>query len=44
MTVVYQVMLRFAEEAARCVPEVVMTVVGEPVTSLEKQERRVGWV
>ena len=35
----YSAMLRFAEETARCVPEVVMTVVGEPVTSLEKQER-----
>ena len=35
----YPAMLRFAEETARCVPEVVMTVVGEPVTSLEKQER-----
>ena len=35
----YPAMLRFAEEAARYVPEVVMTVVGEPVTSVEKQER-----
>ena len=43
MTVTYQAMLRFAEEAAQCVSDVIMTVVGEPVTSLEKQERRVGW-
>lgn len=35
----YPAMLRFAEDAARYVPDVVMTVVGEPVTSLEKQER-----
>ena len=32
-------MLKFAREAARVVPEVVMTVVGEPVTDLAKQER-----
>ena len=32
-------MLKFAEEAVRAVPEVVMTVVGEPVTSPEKQAR-----
>lgn len=35
----YPAMLEFAREAARCVPEVVMTVVGEPVTSPEKQAR-----
>ncbi len=35
----YPAMLRFAEEAREFVPEVVMTVVGEPVTSVEKQER-----
>ena len=35
----YPAMLEFAREAARCVPEVVMTVVDEPVTSLDKQER-----
>ena len=35
----YPAMLNFAKEAAAAVPEVVMTVVGEPVTSLEKQER-----
>ena len=33
----YPAMLRFAEEAKAYVPEVVMTIVGEPVTSLEKQ-------
>ena len=32
-------MLKFTKEAATVVPEVVMTVVGEPVTSLEKQAR-----
>ena len=35
----YPAMLRFAKEAARHVPDVVMTVVGEPITSVEKQER-----
>ena len=30
-------MLNFAQEAAKYVPDVVMTIVGEPVTSLEKQ-------
>ena len=35
----YPAMLKFAREAARVVPEVVMTVVGEPVTDLAKQER-----
>ena len=33
----YPAMLHFAEEAKHYVPEVVMTIVGEPVTSLEKQ-------
>ena len=32
-------MLKFAANAAKCVPSVVMTVVGEPITSLEKQAR-----
>ena len=35
----YPALLRFTKEAAAVVPEVVMTVVGEPVTSLEKQAR-----
>lgn len=35
----YPAMLKFAEEVSRHVPDVVMTVVGEPVTSPEKQER-----
>lgn len=35
----YPAMLKFAEEVARFVPSVVMTVVGEPVTSSEKQGR-----
>ena len=35
----YPAMLKFAEEAVAAVPEVVLTVVGEPVTSLEKQAR-----
>ena len=35
----YPAMLKFAKEAAAVVPEVVMTVVGEPVTGLEKQAR-----
>ena len=32
-------LLKFAKEAAACVPEVVMTVVGEPVTDVAKQAR-----
>jgi TatD family-associated radical SAM protein len=35
----YPAMLKFAEDAARSGIEVVMTVVGEPVTSREKQAR-----
>ena len=35
----YPALLAFTKEAAVVVPEVVMTVVGEPVTSLEKQAR-----
>ena len=35
----YPALLKFAREAVAAVPEVVMTVVGEPVTSLEKQQR-----
>lgn len=35
----YPAMLKFAKESAAFVPEVVMTVVGEPVTTPEKQER-----
>ena len=35
----YPALLRFAREAVAAVPEVVMTVVGEPVTSPDKQER-----
>ena len=35
----YPALLRFAKEAATVVPEVVMTVVGEPVTDAAKQER-----
>ena len=35
----YPALLTFTKEAAAVVPEVVMTVVGEPVTSLEKQAR-----
>ena len=35
----YPAMLKFARGAAANVPSVVMTVVGEPVTSLEKQAR-----
>lgn len=35
----YPAMLKFAKEAAAILPSVVMTVVGEPITSLEKQER-----
>ena len=35
----YPAMLEFAREAAKHVPEVVLTVVGEPVTSPEQQAR-----
>jgi len=35
----YPALLAFAREAAATVPEVVMTVVGEPVTDLAKQDR-----
>ena len=35
----YPAMLKFAAAAVKCVNSVVMTVVGEPVTSLEKQAR-----
>jgi len=35
----YPAMLKFTKEAAALLPSVVMTVVGEPVTSLEKQAR-----
>ena len=35
----YPAMLKFTQEAAVLLPDVVMTVVGEPVTSREKQER-----
>ena len=35
----YPALLAFTKEAAAVVPEVVMTVVGKPVTSLEKQAR-----
>ena len=35
----YPAMLKFAANAAKTVPSVVMTVVGEPITSLEKQAR-----
>lgn len=35
----YPAMLKFAQEATAYVPEVVMTVVDEPVTSKEKQAR-----
>ncbi len=35
----YPALLAFAESAAKCVPAVVMTVVGEPVTPKDKQER-----
>ena len=35
----YPALLAFTKEAAAVVPEVVMTVVGEPVTSIEKQAR-----
>lgn len=35
----YPAMLKFAREAAKAVPEVVMTVVSEPVTDAAKQDR-----
>ncbi len=35
----YPALLKFAKEATAFVPEVVLTVVGEPVTSLEHQRR-----
>ena len=35
----YPALIVFTKEAAAIVPEVVMTVVGEPITSLEKQSR-----
>ena len=35
----YPAMLKFTQEAAALLPSVMMTVVGEPVTSLEKQAR-----
>ena len=35
----YPAMLKFTQEAAALLPSVVMTVVGEPITGLEKQER-----
>lgn len=35
----YPAMLKFAREAAKAMPEVVMTVVGEPVTDAAKQDR-----
>ena len=35
----YPALLKFAKEAAAVVPEVVMTVVGEPVTDIAKQGR-----
>lgn len=35
----YPALLRFAQDAVHSVSEVVLTVVGEPVTSLEKQSR-----
>ena len=35
----YPALLKFAKEAAAAVPDVTLTVVGEPVTSLEKQAR-----
>ncbi|MBO5751042.1 MAG: radical SAM protein [Kiritimatiellae bacterium] len=34
----YAALLKFAREAASCLPEVILTVVGEPITSLEKQD------
>jgi hypothetical protein len=35
----FEAMLNFTRECVQCVPHVVMTVVVEPVTSAEKQER-----
>ena len=35
----YPAMLKFTQEAAALLPSVVMTVVGEPITSIEKQKR-----
>ena len=35
----FPALLRFAREAAAAVPEVVLTVVGEPVTDAAKQSR-----
>ncbi len=35
----YPALLKFAEEASRVIPDVQMTVVGEPVTSLEQEAR-----
>lgn len=35
----WQAMLDFAQDCVKYVPKVVMTVVGEPITSLENQER-----
>ena len=35
----YPALLEFTREAAKAVPEVVMTVVGEPVTDIDKQTR-----
>ena len=35
----YPAMLAFSHDAVQCVPEVVMTVVGEPVTDAAKQAR-----
>ena len=35
----YPAMLKFTQEAAALLPSVAMTVVGEPITSLEKQDR-----
>ncbi|MCD8161195.1 MAG: TIGR04100 family radical SAM protein [Clostridiales bacterium] len=35
----YDAMLRFTEDCTRYVPNVVMTVVGEPVTGLEAQDK-----
>ena len=38
-TAAYPALLKFAKEAAAVLPEVVMTVVGEPVTDIGKQAR-----
>lgn len=35
----WQAMLDFAQDCVKYVPKVVMTVVGEPITSMENQER-----